>query len=980
MFLKMNGAKGNQARMNVQCAETTLSPHQMVVFEIAKLMAAVPTENLGEHRGLLAYHNAGSGKCHGLHTKIMMADGHIKEVQDIVVGEKLMGDDSTPRTVLSLARGQDAMYRIIPTEEHAESWECNRHHILVLEYTLHKHIAMAKNKVWCAYYHNGYGIFRSTYFKTADDAREFLHAIPDENRIVEMELQPYLQLERSVRNALMMYRTAIEFDDPQPPAVDPYDVGTWLGDHIPHALKTASKEVRLQILAGLVDGEYGSLVDGTRYEIVQPIETLANDIAFVARSLGFAATTHDTSTTGGYTTSISGAGLERIPSTTFRPHTCAHTPHQKNPLQYGFRVEPLGTGEYYGFEIDGNRRYVLGEFTVTHNTVSSLAIIMAFWPSDKRIVIVSTKSNTSQAMASYRREAPRFFPDQYKAIVTEYKQRKKAVHLSDTEAFNAALDERVKGLTFVEARNRIAAKAGEFKTVKAIPLHAGSGSVMVIDEAQGLAVKSRTDPQGDAIKLGCALRKLPKDKMRKIRVFAMTATPGNSIKQWLKLLSVVRRADQAPFTLDNDSGTNGKGRQLCDQKHTPGAQDDAASIQKLLRGVTGQPPEAVMRYVKENLFGLVAYVDIRSDTTRHACIREIVKDIPMDRYYFVSLLKFNAADRLKADRGPSEVAQHRFDPRMPDVFMKRMRILGHSLPKTVWSTLPKEVQEELTRRRRILKVNAHSEGRLVSPKFVMLADYLARKPGKQYCYTVSGNEFFLGTALEKWYKVVDVTRKAETFNGAHYNKAANKVVGIAKGNNMIILNDTTSKEHRDRLVGIFNSPANLQGEYIRIVIASGQLYEGLDLAGLRHVNLADPLPTPLQEMQAIGRGARNCSHRGLPLADRNVTIVRWFSTPSKGGWGGLERIVQNMKGLRGKITPQTMKEEFDRLHGGSYDQLVFKRARDDPDFLVLHNWERIMQSMAIDCGVLSRYHPNISCGTPKLVSQISLSAGSPCAS
>lgn len=614
-------------------------------------------------------------------------------------------------------------------------------------------------------------------------------------------------------------------------------------------------------------------------------------------------------------------------------------------------------------------------------TVSSLGIIMAFWPSDKKIVIVSTKSNTSQAMASYRREAPRFFPEQFKAIVSEYKQRKKAEHLSDTEAFNAALDERVKGLTFVEARNRIAAKSGEFKTVKAIPLHAGNGSVMIIDEAQGLAVKSRSDPQGDAIKLGCALRKLSKEKMRKIRVFAMTATPGNSIKQWLKLLSVVRRADQAPFTLDNDNGTNGKGRQLCDPSHVPrrdGAQDDAQLIQSLLRGVTGPPPPAVMQYVKENLFGLVAYVDIRSDTTRHACVREIVKEIPMDRYYFLSLLKFNAGDRLKADRGPSEVAQHRFDPRMPDVYMKRMRILGHSLPKTIWSTLPKEVQEELIRRRRILKVNAHSEGRLVSPKFAILAEYLARKPGKQYCYTVSGNEYFLGTALQKWYKINDVTRKAESFNGAHYNKATNKVVGMSKGNNMIILNDMTTKEHRDRLVGIFNSPANVHGEYIRIVIASGQLYEGLDLVGLRHVNLADPFPTPLQEVQAIGRGARNCSHRGLPLADRNVTIVRWFSTPSKTGWEGLSRIVQNMKGLRGKITPQTIKEEYDRLRGQSYDRLVFTRARDDPDFLLLFNWERIMQSMAIDCTVLSRYHPNVTCGAPKLVSRITLSAGASC--
>jgi hypothetical protein len=31
--------------------------------------------------------------------------------------------------------------------------------------------------------------------------------------------------------------------------------------------------------------------------------------------------------------------------------------------------------EYYGFEIDGNRRFVLGDHTVTHNTVMALKIV-----------------------------------------------------------------------------------------------------------------------------------------------------------------------------------------------------------------------------------------------------------------------------------------------------------------------------------------------------------------------------------------------------------------------------------------------------------------------------------------------------------------------------------------------------------------------------------------------------------------------------
>ena len=40
----------------------------------------------------------------------------------------------------------------------------------------------------------------------------------------------------------------------------------------------------------------------------------------------------------------------------------------KNVLVTGITVKPIGWGKYYGFTIDNNHRYLLGDFTVTHNT------------------------------------------------------------------------------------------------------------------------------------------------------------------------------------------------------------------------------------------------------------------------------------------------------------------------------------------------------------------------------------------------------------------------------------------------------------------------------------------------------------------------------------------------------------------------------------------------------------------------------------
>lgn len=76
---------------------------------------------------------AGTGKCLGKGTKVMMADCSIKNVEDITVGEQVMGPDSKPRNVLGLGRGRDKMYKIIPHDKPDQYFVCNEPHILSLK-------------------------------------------------------------------------------------------------------------------------------------------------------------------------------------------------------------------------------------------------------------------------------------------------------------------------------------------------------------------------------------------------------------------------------------------------------------------------------------------------------------------------------------------------------------------------------------------------------------------------------------------------------------------------------------------------------------------------------------------------------------------------------------------------------------------------------------------------------------------------------
>ena len=79
--------------------------------QIQGINADKPRKIRGDRTDLLFYEEFG---CHAPGTKVLMANGRLKNVEDIVIGDKVMGDDGTLRTVIELHHGIDQMYKIIP--------------------------------------------------------------------------------------------------------------------------------------------------------------------------------------------------------------------------------------------------------------------------------------------------------------------------------------------------------------------------------------------------------------------------------------------------------------------------------------------------------------------------------------------------------------------------------------------------------------------------------------------------------------------------------------------------------------------------------------------------------------------------------------------------------------------------------------------------------------------------------------------------
>ena len=378
-----------------------------------------------------------------------MHNGSIKMVQDVLEGDKLMGDDSKPRTVLSLARGQDTLYDIIPVK--GEKYTVNSEHILCLKYSGTGSITNLSNRqknlpYKAAHIDNKTITIKSKSFATREEAEHYLSQFNDDDRTIEIEVKDYLKLSPSLQRELKGYRKGVEFSH-KAVDFDPYIIGLWLGDgsqrgpvitsqdakilkylmnevpkyglklvyqsqydyrissdgttnsnalidalrkynlldnkHIPYEYKCTDRANRLLMLAGLIDTDGSYSIKDKCYEITQKSTVLADDILFLARSLGFAAynkkcnkswTYKGVKKTNEYNRIvISGNGLEEIPVQLTRKMAEARC-QIKDPLLTGITVEKAtDLGDYYGFTLDGNCRYLLGDFTVTHNTCSAIA-------------------------------------------------------------------------------------------------------------------------------------------------------------------------------------------------------------------------------------------------------------------------------------------------------------------------------------------------------------------------------------------------------------------------------------------------------------------------------------------------------------------------------------------------------------------------------------------------------------------------------
>jgi phage/plasmid-associated DNA primase len=270
----------------------------------------------GKPKDSMIFIITGNG-CHSKDSLIRMFDGNIKKIQDIQVGELVMGDDNTPREVLELYRGKDQMVKITPTKE--KSFIVNINHVLSLKFTnlitiIKRNDSYYRYKeayriIWYEYNGLDEPIRKSKTLSSKLLCEEFKLTLFNDKKvikkgdIIDIKVKNLLTWNKwwlNKSNILLYKSEKLEYSD-KDLSIDPYILGYWLGD---------GTSCRMQI--------YGD-------------------------------------------------GIENIPCILTRKQAEIRK-KQKNPNLDSFSIELLGEDDYYGFELDKNHRYLTADGFVHHNS------------------------------------------------------------------------------------------------------------------------------------------------------------------------------------------------------------------------------------------------------------------------------------------------------------------------------------------------------------------------------------------------------------------------------------------------------------------------------------------------------------------------------------------------------------------------------------------------------------------------------------
>jgi hypothetical protein len=318
------------------------------------------------------------------------------------------------------------------------------------------------------------------------------------------------------------------------------------------------------------------------------------------------------------------------------------------------------------------------------------------------------------------------------------------------------------------------------------------GALLIVDEVHSLL----TPLPGQGKECAALLKFLQTaddERTLGMKVLLMTATPGDSVRDVLKLLNVVKRPGSDELTEKNV-------------------------------------------FEPRRLKGLVSFYDAGADRTRFPRVTEVAHSMDMSLDQALELSKKVTDDRL--DVAESDT---------------RAEIRKKWLPARRYSNT-------------LFKWPKGASIETFSAKMAALLATIRKYPDEKHLVYSAFNER-RGYGGHGARAIIKALIEHRGYTDVLGSEPAKRVALLARGQPVI------------KIKKAFNDPEdNPRGQTLQVLVLTQGFGESLDLHGVRHVHVFDPLTSAEDQKQLVGRGVRMCSHAALDYPKEwTVTVHRYES-------------------------------------------------------------------------------------------------------
>ena len=280
-------------------------------------------------------------------------DGAQIIAKDLKIGNQIIGDDGLERNVLKVDEHYGEMYEI--KQQFGETYKVNNEHILVLLMQQHKKIIKNNSNFKFVYWNH---IKKDVSIIECENSTALIEKIYnvynniDDNNIIEISVKDFIKLDDISKSYLCGFKSlGIDWKYKEV-STDPYIVGTSAinnNELINKRYLINARYIRFRLLKGIL---YACKIKNYDNIIINSLERTL-DIIFLIKSLGI------------------DCSYQKSDETYIIKHQNLldnYDIYKSNIISNGcISINKIDNGDYISILIDKNQRFIINDFTVTHN-------------------------------------------------------------------------------------------------------------------------------------------------------------------------------------------------------------------------------------------------------------------------------------------------------------------------------------------------------------------------------------------------------------------------------------------------------------------------------------------------------------------------------------------------------------------------------------------------------------------------------------